>query len=184
MDSTRYTAAYLAERSAYAASVSLPIETECQDTHGSYYKFNLDYANLYNLVRLEEPGSPYRLLYMNAYQTLRGCTASHQNAHFDMVDRALTGPDATRDAEASSLLGLWLERPRRDYFTDVSGTYPPLCGGEACEPVPVNQRPNTDFLWQRSPFAVKGGKNGTIETAAIDYILPYWMGRSLGVVTQ
>ncbi|HEX8850238.1 MAG TPA: hypothetical protein VF761_11955 [Gemmatimonadaceae bacterium] len=182
MDSTRYTAAYLAERSASAATVSLPIETECQDPHGSYYKFNIDYANLYNLIRLEEPDSPFRLLYMNAYQVLRGCTGSHQNAHFDMIDRALTGPEASRDAEAASLLGLWLERPRRDWFTDVSAQYPPLCGGHACEPVPVNERPNTDFLWQRSPFEVRGGKNGTIETAGIDYILPYWMGRALGVL--
>ncbi|NUO63343.1 MAG: hypothetical protein HOQ11_03930 [Gemmatimonadaceae bacterium] len=182
VDPARYAAAYLAERSAFGATVSLPIETECQDPHGSYYKFNIDYANLYDLIRLEEPDSPYRLVYMNAYRTLRGCTASHQNAHSDMIDRALSGPDVSRDAEVVSLLGLWLERPRRDWFTDVSAEYPPLCDGHACEPVPVNERPNTDFLWQRSPFEVRGGKNGTIETAGIDYILPYWMGRTLGVM--
>ncbi|HEX2781552.1 MAG TPA: hypothetical protein VHM30_18755, partial [Gemmatimonadaceae bacterium] len=170
----RFDAAYLAERSASAPEVSLPVLTECQDPHGSYYKFNLDYANLYNLVRLEEPTSPYRALYLNAYQTLRGCTGTHQNAHFDAIDRALTGPDAARDAETQDLLGLWLDRPRRDYYKDLSTTYP-VCGGRACSPIPVNDRVNTDFLWQRSPFQLSGGKDGTIETAGIDYILPYWM---------
>jgi hypothetical protein len=40
---------------------------------------------------------------------------------------------------------------------------------------------NTDFLWQRSPFLLYGGGFGTIETAAIDYILSYWMARSFGL---
>ena len=46
----------------------------------------------------------------------------------------------------------------------------------------MNDRVNTDFLWQRSPFQLRGGGAGTIETAAIDYILPYWMARWYGVL--
>lgn len=41
----------------------------------------------------------------------------------------------------------------------------------------MDQRVNTDFLWQRSPFQLYGGGEGLTETAAIDYILPYWMSR-------
>ena len=37
---------------------------------------------------------------------------------------------------------------------------------------------------QRSPVQLAGGGNGDIETAGIDYILPYWMGRYYGVITQ
>jgi hypothetical protein len=48
----------------------------------------------------------------------------------------------------------------------------------------VDKRVNTDFLWQRSPFLRYGGGDGTVETAAIDYLLPYWMGRYYGVITQ
>jgi hypothetical protein len=40
------------------------------------------------------------------------------------------------------------------------------------------------FLWQRDPFAFEGGGEGDIETAGIDYILPYWMGRYYGVITD
>ncbi|HEX2717445.1 MAG TPA: hypothetical protein VHM67_07170, partial [Gemmatimonadaceae bacterium] len=178
---SRFGALYRTERAAFAATVSVPIQAECQDTHDSYYKFNLDHANLFHLVRLEEATSPYRAFYVNAYDVLRACTGSHQNAHFNMVDRALRGADAVRDEETRSLLGLWLERPRRDYYKDLSGQYP-VCGDRACTPIPVNDRVNTDFLWQRSPFQLRGGGAGTIETAAIDYILPYWMARWYGVL--
>jgi uncharacterized protein (TIGR03437 family) len=58
-----------------------------------------------------------------------------------------------------------------------------VCGSEACKPVPVPIRPTTDFLWQRDPFQLTGGGEGTIEGAGIDYILPYWMARYYGVIT-
>jgi hypothetical protein len=64
----------------------------------------------------------------------------------------------------------------------LQGIYPACGPNRACNPVPVDQRPNTDFLWQRTPFQLYGGAIGTIETAAIDYILPYWMARDSGVL--
>jgi hypothetical protein len=173
----RFAAVYLAHRTALAAEVPLPITAECFDTHNSYFKFNLDHINLYNLIRLEEPLSPALPLYMQAFTTLRGCTGSHQNAHFNMIDRGVRGPEAARDAETDVLLDLWLERSRRDYFVDVRGQYPECEDNRSCVPVRVDHRVNTDFLWQRSPFQTYGGGEGLIETAAIDYILPYWMSR-------
>src|SRR5262249_41865099 len=53
----------------------------------------------------------------------------------------------------------------------------------ACSPIPVPDRVTTDFLWQRSPFQMSGGGSGRIETAGIDYLLPYWMARYYGVIT-
>ena len=173
----RFTAVYLAHRTALAAEVPLPITGECFDPHNSYFKFNLDHINLFNLIRLEEPLSPALPFYMQAFTTLRECTGSHQNAHFNMIDRGVRGPAATRDAETDVLLDLWLERPRRDYFVDVRSQYPECEDNRSCTPVRVDQRVNTDFLWQRSPFQTYGGGQGLIETAGIDYILPYWMSR-------
>ena len=43
---------------------------------------------------------------------------------------------------------------------------------------------NTDFLWQRGPWQLSGGGAGLTETAGVDYILPYWMARYYGVVTD
>jgi hypothetical protein len=102
-----------------------------------------------------------------------------------MVDRGLRGANTARDAQTTELLGQWLERRRRDYPTDVTAKYLPRCGtNRACRPVVVPDRPNTDFLWQRSPFEVRGGKAGLQETAGIDYILPYWMARYYAVLTS
>lgn len=182
VDPNRWTATYQAFRAANAASVQAPIQTECQDPYGSYYKFNLDHINLYNLIRLEEPGA-FRTLYLQAFAVLRGCTGSHQNAHFNMIERGLLGADPARDAETVNLLSLWLLRPRRDYYVDNTGKYP-ACGQYACAPIPVNDRYTTDFLWQRNPFQLAGGGAGTIETPGVDYILPYWMARYFGVITQ
>jgi uncharacterized protein (TIGR03437 family) len=169
---------YQAQRDLFATTVPVPIAV---DTAGddSYFKFNLDYINLYNLVRLES--SSAKAIYETAYGQLRGHTASHQNAFFNVIDRALNGPDAARDNQTLALLDAWLLRLRRDFGVDLSQTVP-VCGSQACQPVPVWQRPNTDFLWQRSPFqlAVAGGA-GIIETAGIDYILPYWMARYYGL---
>lgn len=182
VDSTRWDLTYQSFRAANAALVQLPIQTECQDPYGSYYKFNLDHINLYNLIRLEEPG-PFRTLYLQAFAVLRGCTGTHQNAHFNMIERGLLGADAARDAETVNLLSLWLLRPRRDYYVDNTGKYP-ACGAYACDPIPVNDRYTTDFLWQRNPFQLAGGGAGTIETPGVDYILPYWMARYYGVLAQ
>jgi hypothetical protein len=180
VDATRWSTTYQAFRAANAALVQAPIETECQDPYGSYYKFNLDHINLYNLIRLEEPG-PFRTLYLQAFAVLRGCTGTHQNAHFNMIERGLLGANAVRDAETVDLLALWLQRPRRDYYVDNTGKYP-ACGDQACAPIPVNDRYTTDFLWQRNPFQLAGGGEGTIETPGVDYILPYWMARYYGVL--
>src|SRR5258708_25321827 len=145
-------------------------------SNDSYFKFNLDFMSLYNLVRLQNNDDN-----RGAYNIVRNYTASHQNAFFDIIDRALRGPDAARDAEMRSLLDQWLQRPTRDFYVDLSKTVA-VCGSEACQPVAVPMRPPTDFLWQRDPFQLAGGGNGFMESPGIDYILPYWMARYYGVL--
>jgi len=169
---------YQAQRDLFATTVPVPITVDAA-SDGSYFKFNLDYLNLYNLIRLES--SSAKAIYEAAYSQLRSATASHQNAFFNVIDLALNGPDSSRDNETLSLLDGWLLRLRRDFGVDRSHSVP-VCGAQACQALPVWLRPNTDFLWQRSPFqlSVSGGA-GIIETAGIDYILPYWMARYYGL---
>ena len=154
-----------------------PIALEAQDDRGSYFKFNLDAINLFDLIRLEDDAT-LRNRYRDAYKFFRDATKNHLNAHFNMIDRALNGPDGNRDAETVMLLGQWLQRPRRDVYVDLRGQFPScVSADQACNPIPVNLRVPTDFLWQRSPFQLVGGGSGVIESAGIDYILPYWMAR-------
>jgi uncharacterized protein (TIGR03437 family) len=145
-------------------------------SNSSYFKFNLDYMTFYNLVRLQNNSDNQA-----AYRIVRDYTASHQNAFFDIVDAALAGANASRDAEMRSLLDQWLQRPKRETYVDNSRTVP-VCGSEACQPIPVPLRPTLEFLWQIDPFQLAGGGDGTVEGSGIDYILPYWMGRYYGVI--
>jgi hypothetical protein len=178
----RFALRYAVYRATYAATVILPILYDNIDDNSSYFKFNLNYINLFSLVGLEESSSSARRRYLDAYNALRDRTQHHGNPHFNMVDRALRQPELVRDAETRLLLDLWLQRSRRDFFVDLRGRYPECGPNRACEPIPVPERVNTDFLWQRTPFELVGGGDGTIETAGIDYILPYWMARYYGVL--
>jgi hypothetical protein len=179
----RFDLLYRIHRALLAGTVRLPMQGECGDTHGSYFKFNLDYINLYNLIRLEEPGSPFLALYLNAYDVLRGCTGTHDNAHFNMIDRVIKGPLASRDADTQRFLDLWVLRPRRDDPVDRSAEYAACGPNLACEPLPVDKRPTNDFLWQRDPYTLSNGGSGLVEFPGIDFILPYWMARYYGIMT-
>jgi hypothetical protein len=181
--SGRFGSAYGWERFRNYGTLSSGIGYDLLNDHTSYFKFNLDTINLYNLIRLETSGF-YRDRFMHAYEVLRRTTDDHGNAHFNMIDRALRGADGHRDAETRDLLEQWLRRPSRDGYLDWRGDDRYSACGEdrACQPIPVVDRIRTDFLWQRSPFLLYGGGSGRIESAGIDYILPYWMARYYGVI--
>jgi hypothetical protein len=167
---------------AISPSVPVPVGVDCADQTSSYFKFNLDYITFYALKRM---GSGYSSFWYGlGYDELRVTTNWHQNAHFNMIDRAIGGADAKRDAETQSLLDAWLQRPAMDVYRDFTGQFPSCSTGEACNPLPLPDRATTDFLWQRDPFQLAGGGDGNIESAGIDYILPYWMGRYYGVITN
>src|SRR5262245_1943491 len=179
----RFSTTYSVCRFLDSGSVSAPIAFDLLSDHKSYFKFNLNAINLYNLIRLE-PSGFYRDLYMTAYNLMRRTTDDHGNAHFNMIDRALKGGQTRRDTETVELLAQWLLRSRRDQWVDwrVEKKYQ-VCGEDrACDPIPIEDRIRTDFLWQRSPYMLYGGGWGRIETAGIDYILPYWMARYYGVI--
>ncbi len=177
IDPARFGSTYSTYRFFKAGSVLGPIAFDSIDDHNSYFKFNLNTINFYNLIRLEDSAF-YRRVYEHAYRLMRRITGDHGNPHFNMIDRAITGPDPTRDANTLTYLNEWLVRPRRDPFVDLRNTLP-ACGApdRACEPIPIPLRVTTDFLWQRSPFLLFGGGDGRIEGPGIDYILPYWMAR-------
>ena len=64
----------------------------------------------------------------------------------------------------------------------MTGKYEACGENEACDPIPVVERPYEDFLWQRSPFSMKRDGDGSMESPGIDFILPYWMARYYGVL--
>lgn len=167
-----------------AGLAALPVVVDAADVRDSYFKFNLDAINFFNLIRLENDAS-LRAQYGAAYAIYRNVTKDHMNPHFNMIDRAINGPNATRDAETVTYLEQFLRRPSRDVYVNLEGRFPScVSADQSCSPIPIPLRVPTDFLWQRSPFQLVGGGQGIIEEAGIDYILPYWMARYYGVIRE
>jgi len=145
-----------------------------------YFGLNLDYGYFYNLIRLEQ-NPKVRKSYMNTYARLRSMTKSHINPWFNMIDFALSGADKTRDRETLEALEADLQRNHRNFRVDLTGKYKACKVNIACVVLPIAERPYEDFLWQRHPFALSGGLDGSTASPNVDYILPYWMARYYGV---
>jgi hypothetical protein len=182
VDSAQFAGAYQSLAAIASPVAGIPVAVDAADNRDSYFKFNLDAINLFSLIRLETDAT-LLARYQSAYQLFHNAIQAHRNAHFNMIDRALNGANSTRDLDTVAYLRQWLFRPRRDFYTDLRGEYPSCVStDESCDPLPIVQRIPTDFLWQRSPFQFDGGGSGLIESAGIDYILPYWMARYYGVL--
>jgi len=182
VNSAQFASAYQNAAGVDSSIAGIPVAVDSADDRDSYFKFNLDAINLFNLIRLETDG---KLLagYQSIYQIFHNAVKNHMNAHFNMIDRALNGANSRRDLETVSYLRQWLFRPRRDLDVNLEGQYPSCVStDQSCDPLPVVVRIPTDFLWQRSPFQLTGGGSGLIESSGIDYILPYWMARYYNVV--
>ena len=176
----QFAAAYRAHRRRHSRFVWLGVLIDVFND-SAYYKFNLDHLYFYNLLRLEPPGSVAFDQYRRAYRRMREAVDDHRNPHFNMIDRALEGPDATRDAETVTLLAETAARSRRHVTIDSRGQFKACGANRACKPLPVSARVSTDFLWQRDPFALALEGDERIEHTGLDYILPYWMARYYGV---
>jgi len=184
VNSAQFASAYQNLANNASSIVSIPVAVDSSDVVDSYFKFNLDAINLFSLIRLET-NSALLASYQSAYKIFHNAVETHMNAHFNMIDRALNGANSRRDLETVAYLRQWLFRPHRDLYVDLEGQYPSCVNSDqSCQPLPVDVRVPTDFLWQRSPFQMEGGGSGLIESSGIDYILPYWMARYYNVMND
>jgi hypothetical protein len=183
LDPDHFTNSYRIQANLVSAESIVSAGIDAVEEHGSYFKFNLGHVTYFGLLTSGD-NSWIRNNYESAWRVLRRATAGHGNAFFNLIARAIDGPAEPRDVETRRLLKEWLARPRRDFFVDNRGLYRACGDNRACDPLPINARVTTDFLWQRSPFQLSGGGSGRVENPGIDYILPYWMARYYGVVEE
>jgi hypothetical protein len=73
VNSLRFSSIYESERLADISTVGTAVYFDLLDDHSSYFKFNLDTINLYNLIRLEG-NVIFRANYMQVYNVLRRTT--------------------------------------------------------------------------------------------------------------
>lgn len=173
------------------------------DPHSSYYKFNLEHSMALLLLGLEDDEAT-RAELADGFRTMRRALRRHANAYFDLVELTVfeDQPELlTRDRdslaeECRGLLGDWLERPpimeaadlsAADWIERVSFRKSADSSPETIArlPLPVAERPGTDFLWQRSPFSLKSlavDPLRAVRPPGVDFLLPYWMARRLGVL--
>jgi hypothetical protein len=107
--SLKYEAMYAAESAAYIATGALVHEVVVDVTqpHNAYYKYQLNWAHFFNLIRLED--NPVRReAYELALAAQNATTDRHDNAFFEAQTYALTG-DKERLAAAVRDHHLWLD---------------------------------------------------------------------------
>jgi hypothetical protein len=54
---------------------------------------------------------------------------------------------------------------------------------ESLHYLPSNRRAPDMVIWHRNPYLLDGGQDSGEERTGCDYLLPYWLGRYLGVVS-
>lgn len=180
----RFAREYARHRGRHSRFAWLGVLIDVIDADSAYFKFNLDHLYFYNLLRLEPKRTVAHEQYTRAYRRMREAVRDHANAHFNMIDRVLSGPDAKRDRETADLLAQMPARGLRQRSVDSRGVYKACGENRACQPLPVAARAYTDFLWQRHPFRLHQPGDPRIEHSGLDYILPYWMARYYDVVQQ
>src|SRR5207247_7064137 len=73
----RFSTVYDIDRILLSAGMLAPLGIDVA-SDDSYFKFNLDYINLYNLIRLES--SSVKAMYQKGYDIVRNHTSQHHNA--------------------------------------------------------------------------------------------------------
>ncbi len=166
--------------------------TETWDPHGSYFKFNLEHDALALAMSVDQDPTRWRE-YHRALRVLGRALDHHENAWFlavhaivDPGARSATGP------RIENALRLWCLRneravsvdpdriraiPTKPYLDKLTGGFENV----AVHPVPIELRYISDFIWQRSPFGVHVRDDPYLRYPGLDLVLPYWIGRDLGL---
>lgn len=171
------------------------------DPVGSYYKFNLEHSAAFLLLLLEDDADR-RTQLTHGLRAIRGPLRYHAQAYFNLVELATLGdeelsrPRPEIEEETRQLLGQAFERPLFITKSDLGDdpavekvVFRGLSGEEeeriAARVVDVPRRPGTDFLWQRTPFALEVvwtvPEDPAMRSPNVDLVLPYWLARKLGL---
>lgn len=178
------------------------MEVDAAEPNASYYKFNLNHLTMFNLTRLEHD-PVLRSLFVQAFGVMDHTTGDDGNAHFEAITHAVTA-ELSRFDDAVAHLRDWRDYRHNIHLGPVDNS--PGCGVEfecvpedqldgvvagqtvvlrpgtagrqrARVPLPVANRPPTDFLWQRPSTQLAGAEGPTHQAPGIDYLTPYWMLR-------
>ena len=148
---------------------------------------NLAFLAYYHLLRYEtEPTllSYYHRSLRRAWRVVE----KEGNPLFSFVYRALT-PSAPRDELALQTLSHFPLEKRS--VAGQNSLRQDICVSwlrdrhnrlQACDPVPIEERPPSTFEWKENPYRLDGGGDGKKLYTGTDYLLAYWLGRYHGLL--
>lgn len=152
---------------------------------------NMAYVSLLTLLLLEEDTARKTALHEAEARLWEGVRGEH-NAFFAGVHVLAADDD---DSASDELRAGLADFPERKHSHPVDLTRPgfdfetrwlknPKGLPRAKEPVPLYLRPVGSNLWVSDPYALVGSLRdvGRTEFAGVDYLLAYWLARSLGIV--
>jgi hypothetical protein len=198
----KWTAIWAEELATQGPILAGSMQVDALQPNDGYYKFNLHHLTAFNLLRTLT--GPERTLVAQAVSVMDNTTRDDLNAHFQAILFSQTG-DPSRLTDAVAWLRDWKAyRHNTSGGAQIDNT--PRCGHDitcvtkdqyelgtpagdvtwfpgtsgdkrAARPMPVSQRPPSDFIWQREPTQLKGHDEATHREPGIDYLTPYWMLR-------
>jgi len=154
---------------------------------------NLAFLAYYTLLQYEN--DPVLLsYYLKSLNRAWGVVRNEGNPLFTFVYHALSPAQNRHEqalAQAVETLRLFpVDRRNRKVVNSIE---PDVCLSlrrdrfgrkQACQPVPMNRRPADVFEWKENPYRLDGGGEGNLEFSGVDYLLPYWMGRYHGYISE
>jgi hypothetical protein len=205
-DKLKWNTIGLAEYAVPGLLTALTKEIDIGGPHSSYYKFNLDTINEFNLMRLTTGFE--RSIAASTMAVEQGTIGDDVNAWFEGLRSAVTGEVDRREMAKQHLLQ-WLDyrantiagqhvvnsvhcgdgtiRCVPEDYVDIflfPGANPmTFVAGTSpgplrdYDPLPVANRVPTDFLWQRDSSQLDGSQPATHRAPGIDFLAPYWLLR-------
>ncbi|HEY8551294.1 MAG TPA: hypothetical protein VIL35_15155 [Vicinamibacterales bacterium] len=168
---------------------------ELRPTSGYLYQGRIDMGDAWNHSDDQLAFLTYWVLYRFAPPELRAQYAAAIRDHWE-IERAERNPlwsfvyAATGAQEIDREEALWTLREwpldlvrwdvKNSHRRDITPLPPNFRNQGIAELLPPGERPA--MRWNGNPFVVDGGHGGRTELTGAEFLLPYWMGRYLGVI--
>jgi len=163
-----------------------------------WYNTYMAFENMYMLMRLEQDPvlrpRVYEAFRDTLWLNLDDNTPNHRGVKEGNPVKTPWYLYSTGDKDALALYdALWQvhvfpDAPLRDRRVENS-TNPdieknPRNDAESLYPLPANLRKPDMVIWHRNPYELDGGADSGEERTGCDYLLPYWMGRYYGFISE
>ena len=153
---------------------------------------NMGFLSYYNILRLENDPK-IRRHYEKSIKRTWKYIRHEGNSFWTFIHLANSGRDDSAREDARLQLRNFPASKRRIGVdsrgrTDIElGRYKNRSNvRKAKYPLPINQRARTSFDWKICPYGITSflGSKGNIQSAPVDFLLAYWMGRYHGIIRE